>query len=182
MQQEGALLDAITVGAADHISTSPFAGAIGTPPLSAGPKKTLLVLNASSWIGQAHLGAASAGQQAMVAEAVGHLAINSPTENKFSPWTTATGEEGSVKEGGFYVGSGSQTPAVEPQHTPSLFHTGPPPSVSFLSGIPGRVHQTRVGGLEPGTGHGHECGRETEGHCGGQVGAKDTRDAAGWDR
>jgi hypothetical protein len=123
----GALLDAITVPA-DHISTSPFAGTVGIPA-----KKTLLVLNASSWIGQAHLGAASTAAQEAVRHL--HLGMNSPTEGngRFSPWTTAAGEEGSVKEGGFYVGS-QGPPAAEQPHPPSIGSLGASPSVSFLSG------------------------------------------------
>lgn len=131
LEHSDSLLASITVPA-ENISTSPFAGAFNKMPTG---KKTLLVLNASSWIGQAHLGAVS--QLALEADAA--LKVMSPTADpKFSPWNNTGTEEGAVKEGGFYVGSGAQTPApiaTEQVQGPPIGSLGASPSVSFLSGM-----------------------------------------------
>lgn len=128
LAHEGELMEAITGPAnASRVSQSPFAAALSKGPTTA--RKTLLVLNASSWIGQAHLGAVSQTSLDLVD------ALRSPVaDSSFSPWTQGGSEEGSVNPGGFYTGAATQAVAGDAR-APSLSQLAQSPSASFLSAV-----------------------------------------------
>ncbi|KAI9004499.1 hypothetical protein DFJ74DRAFT_693584 [Hyaloraphidium curvatum] len=126
LQHEDSIYDAITVAPA-NISTSPFNSALENKQAA---KKTLLILNASSWIGQAHLGVVS--QQSIVADE--NLRVMSPAAGPgFNPFTYGNNEDAVVNPGGFYVGSPPPMKPVDAAASnPGLAQS---PSTGFLPGL-----------------------------------------------